>query len=63
LTSSRIGVRVNPQELARVAGVLFLITLITSIPALILYGPVLNNPNYFVGAGADTRVSLGRSAR
>jgi len=54
---------VNPQLNARVTGVLFLITFITSIPALILYGPVLNNPNYIVGAGADTRVFLGRSSR
>jgi hypothetical protein len=59
LTSSRNGVRVNPQKNARVTGVLFLITFITSIPALILYGPVLNNPNYIVGAGADTRIYWG----
>jgi hypothetical protein len=45
---------VNPQKFARVTGVLFLITFIASIPALILYGPVLNNPDYVVGA--DTRV-------
>jgi len=59
LTSSRKGVRVNPQKNARVTGVLFLITFIASIPALILYGPVLNNPNYIVGAGADTRIYWG----
>ena len=63
LTSSRKGVRVNPQKNARVTGVLFLITFIASIPALILYGPVLNNPNYIVGAGADTRIYWGRSSR
>ena len=50
----------NPQKIARVAGVLFLITYITSIPAaFFLYPPVLGNPNYIVGAGADTSVSLG----
>jgi hypothetical protein len=51
---------VNPQKIARVTGVLFLITYITSIPAFfVLYPPVLDNPNYIVGAGADTSVSLG----
>lgn len=50
----------NPQKIARVTGVLFLITFITSIPAaLVLYVPVLNNPDYIVGAGANTRVQLG----
>src|SRR5215218_9118018 len=50
----------NPQKIARVTGVLFLITYITSIPAaLFLYVPVLDDPRYIVGAGADMRVSLG----
>jgi hypothetical protein len=50
----------NPQTIARVTGVLFLITYITSIPAaFVLYPPVLDDPNYIVGAGADMRVSLG----
>jgi hypothetical protein len=50
----------NPQTIARVTGVLFLITYITSIPAFfILYAPVLADPNYIVGAGADTSVILG----
>ena len=39
---------------------MFLITYITSIPAFfILYAPVLADPNYIVGAGADTSVILG----
>jgi Domain of unknown function (DUF4386) len=39
---------------------LFLITYITSIPAaFFLYPPVLDDPRYIVGAGADTRVSFG----
>ena len=50
----------NPQKIARVTGVLFVITYITAIPAqLVLYVPVLNDPDYIVGASADTRVSLG----
>jgi hypothetical protein len=44
----------NPQKIARVTGVLFVITFITSIPAaLVLYVPVLSNPHYIAGA-ADT---------
>jgi hypothetical protein len=53
---------VNPQMIARVTGVLFIITIIASIPAaFVFYAPVLDDPNYIVGAGAgaDTGVSLG----
>jgi hypothetical protein len=50
----------NPQTIARVTGVLFLITYITAIPAaFVLYPPVLDDPRYIVGAGADTSVRLG----
>ena len=50
----------NPQTIGRATGVLFLITYITSIPAFfILYAPVLADPNYIVGASADTSVILG----
>ena len=51
----------NPQKIARVTGVLFVITFITSIPpALFLYGPLLDDPRYILGGGAaDTRVLTG----
>jgi hypothetical protein len=49
----------SARKSALVTGVLFLITFITSIPALILYGPVLNNANYIVGGGADGRILAG----
>jgi hypothetical protein len=50
----------NPQTIARVTGVLFLITYITSIPAFFFfYAPVLGDPSYIVGSGADTSVRLG----
>jgi hypothetical protein len=50
----------NPQTIARVFGVLYLITFITSIPAFfIFYAPVRTDPRYIVGAGADTSVALG----
>jgi hypothetical protein len=40
---------------------LYLITFVTSIPAYFFYVPVLDDPRYIVGAGADTSVSLGVS--
>src|SRR5918998_3699709 len=50
----------NPQTIARVTGVLFLITFITAIPAYFFYVPVLDDPRYVVGGdGGDTSVSLG----
>jgi len=60
LTSSRKGVQINPQKIARVFGVLYLITFIASIPAFfVFYAPVLHDPRYILGAGADTSVALG----
>jgi hypothetical protein len=49
----------SPRNIAIAAGLFFLLIFITSIPALILYGAVLNDPDYIVGAGADTRVFWG----
>jgi hypothetical protein len=60
LTFSREGVQINPQTIARVTGVLFLITFFTAIPAYFFYVPVLDDPRYIVGAaGADNSVSFG----
>jgi Domain of unknown function (DUF4386) len=45
------------QKRARVFGVLYLITFVTSIPALALYQPVLDAPvGYIAGAGHDTQI-------
>src|SRR5215210_4873786 len=45
------------QKRARVFGVLYLITYVTSIPALVLYQPVLDDPvGYIAGAGQDTQI-------
>ena len=50
----------STRKTAFIAGALFVITFLTSIPAaLVLYSPVLDHTNYIVGAGADTRVALG----
>jgi hypothetical protein len=51
----------SPRKTALVAGVLFIITFVTSIPALLLYNPVLKHAGYIVGAGADKRIFLGSS--
>jgi hypothetical protein len=52
----------NPQTLARATGVLFLITFVTSIPALYLFQPVLDDPaGYIAGAGTDNPSSWERS--
>jgi hypothetical protein len=47
------------RKTSMVIGVLFVITFITSIPALVLYQPVLHHTDYIVGAGADNRVLWG----
>jgi hypothetical protein len=47
------------RKSALVTGVLYLVTFVTSIPALGLYGPVLNDSHYILGAGADTRIYVG----
>jgi hypothetical protein len=51
----------NPQKIARVTGVLFVITYIASIPpVLFLYGPLLDDPRYILGGGAaDNGLALG----
>ena len=48
------------QKRARVFGVLFLITFVTSIPALLLFQPVLDDPvGYIASAGQDNRILFG----
>jgi len=50
----------HPQTIARVFGVLYLITFATSIPALfVFYAPVIEDPRYILGAGADNSVVFG----
>jgi hypothetical protein len=51
----------TPQQrrTARIAGWLFIATFVTAIAALPLYDPVLNNADYILGGGFDTRISFG----
>jgi hypothetical protein len=47
------------RRTALVAGLLYLVTFVASIPAVFLLGPVLNDPSYIVSAGADIQVTAG----
>src|ERR687886_2212619 len=48
------------QKRARVFGVLYLITFVTSIPAALLYSPVLDHPvGYIAGGGHDGQILFG----
>jgi hypothetical protein len=61
--NGNVFIRMPPtRRIAFAAGVLFIITFVTSIPALYLYQPVLDNPaGYIAGAGANNRIFLGAS--
>jgi hypothetical protein len=47
------------QRIARIAGVLWILTFITSIPAYLLYNPVLDDAGFITGAGSEARVLVG----
>ena len=50
----------DDQTNARLFGVLFVITFLTSIPAALLYQPLLDDPaGYIAGGGVDTQIYLG----
>lgn len=47
------------RRTALVAGALYLVTFVTSIPALALYDPVLHHPDFVLGAGPGTGILVG----
>lgn len=47
------------RRVALIAGIFYLITFVSSIPAVLLLAPVLNDPHYIVSSGADARVITG----
>lgn len=49
----------STRKTALVAGILYLVTFASSIPAFFLLEPVLSHPDYIIGPGADARVGLG----
>jgi hypothetical protein len=46
------------RKTALAAGVLYLLTYVSSIPAALLLGSTLSDPNYILGAGADGQLRL-----
>jgi Domain of unknown function (DUF4386) len=50
----------DDQRTARIFGVMFVITFLTSIPAALLFQPVLDDPaGYLAGEGQDAQIRLG----
>lgn len=49
----------STRKLAIAAGVLYLITHVTSVGASILYQPILNDASYILALGVDTQVLVG----
>jgi hypothetical protein len=47
------------RKTALVAGILYLATFLSSIPAVFLQGVVFDNPTFILGGGADTLVRFG----
>ena len=47
------------RKTALVGGGLYLLTFASSIPAVFLLAPVLDDPDYIIGTGANTQVILG----
>ena len=47
------------QKPGRIPGLWFIGTFVFSIPAVLLYDPVLNDADYILGGGLDARISLG----
>lgn len=59
-TPSTTAARDPMRRTAFVAGALYLITFVAGIPpAFFLLDPVLSNPDYVLGSGADTQVLVG----
>ena len=49
----------SSRKAALTVGVLFILTFVTSIVGVMAYGPVLSDPTYITGPGADGRVFVG----
>jgi hypothetical protein len=51
------------RRTARIVGWLFIGTFVLSIPGYLIYGPVLHQPDYVLGAGHDIRIARSRDRR
>jgi Domain of unknown function (DUF4386) len=47
------------QRIARITGVLWIVTFITSISAYLLYNPMLDDTGFITGTGSESRVLVG----
>jgi len=64
MTTNHAKAPMDPmRKAALVAGVLYLVTFVGSIPALPLYHNILHNPRYLLGGASDTGVLWGAVAR
>ncbi len=60
MTTTHAKAPMDPmRKTALVAGVLYLVTFVGSIPALALYHNILHNPHYILGGASDTGVLWG----
>jgi hypothetical protein len=62
ITPTATGSIVRPdptRKAALIAGVLYLLTFLSSIPAVFLLEPVLSDPEFILGAGGDSQIVLG----
>jgi len=59
-TTGRLAPADWTRKYSRASGIFYLITFAASMPAVFYFlAPILTDPNYIVGAGADTRVAIG----
>jgi len=58
-TAAQAAPRGSARRTSLIAGALYLLTFIASIPALALYGPVLDDPGYVLGPGPDAGILWG----
>jgi hypothetical protein len=49
----------SDRRTARLVGWFFLGTFVFAIPGYLLYGPLLDHPNYVLGGGHDTQITIG----
>jgi hypothetical protein len=59
MTTPTANLKDPTRKTALVAGVLYLLTFVSSIPAVFLLAPAVTNPEYILGAGPDGLVRLG----
>ena len=51
----------HQQRIARITGVLWILTFVTSISAYLLYDPMLDDTGFITGTGSESRVLVGAS--